>query len=637
MSINNLLNSFNENNYRSIIEETRQLFTEPTFFPTATDVKDNNERVLISYLTKLDNNNTNLLKKFLSTLHSVDINDVKDDIPQELNNVTHEKYIYIENELPKFIKTCDDQHCFKKIESVKKKFKTTSSGQIHHNDISCDLEVKKRGKGKRKPENYNMKFTYHNNDNTISISWKSNKTSEDKSKKTKYIHYDELTQVEEKEEKHFDDQLFFFNNDTITLNQEKWYEPNGENINRNIVLTIIKDSSKFQEFFDNIKKTLLEKEKKKIIAADVIRSTMISDKNSFVNDVNDFLEFIKNNGGIVGKINNTFEKAKKHNEFYIPYFFYGLNITFFVKQTEEQPLQTKDKYIAFEVQFHTENTFQLKTEQHDDYDLQKSFDEILKSENENFTGNDKEFFVMCKQNYDDFMSLYNTDNSKKSKINNLFTNKIDVNNEDELVFIQNFIHDKLVLNKDILYELKNKDDIFHEKNNKFIDILVDQDTMEHTFVDQFSLMKQLFILCRCIKNYKLIYLEKNKGLQNQTDNEETLNTDIVKKYNCYNYYESKLLSLEKKYKNPTFDVSRRKKYEDFFITKTNMSQSIVINPLDELMQGSYIKKINSYFLLFLCKFLGISHKRKNKEENIKLITEEFKRVMKNDIGLPPFC
>ena len=117
-----------------------------------------------------------------------------------------------------------------------------------------------------------MTFTYHNNANTISISWKSNSTGEDKSKNTKYIHYDELTQVEDK---HFDDQLFFFNNDKIQLNKVKWYESNGKNINRYIVLTIIE--GEFKNFLENIKKIILEKEKNKIIAADVIRSTMISD------------------------------------------------------------------------------------------------------------------------------------------------------------------------------------------------------------------------------------------------------------------------------------------------------------------------------------------------------------------------
>tara|TARA_B100001093_G_C26754399_1_gene982655 strand:+ start:41 stop:784 length:744 start_codon:yes stop_codon:yes gene_type:complete len=247
---------------------------------------------------------------------------------------------------------------------------------------------------------------------------------------------------------------------------------------------------------------------------------------------------------------------------------------------------------------------------------------------------------MCKKNYVDFMNLYNTDNDKESKIQGLFSSIKNLDSmgghenklEDKLLYIQNFIHNKLVSNKDILDELKNQDDIFHEKNNKFIDILVDKNKMKYAFMDQFSLMKELFILCRCIKNYKMIF----ENINEHVIEKQTLNTDLVKEYNCYNYYESKLLFLEKKYKNPTFDVSRRKKYEDFFV-KSNMSQPIVIYPLDELMQGSYIKKINSSFLLFLCSFLGINNKRRNKEENIKLLTEEFKRVMNKNIGSPPFC
>ena len=651
-NINDIKEAQNIKGFDEIFSETLKLFKYPIFYPNIHDVTRNDFKEKIKII---DKNNTELLIEFLRQHYSRSdeempkvIGDGETEYQQKIG------YFKDDDVIPYFIKTCykddsnDDSNCYKNIASTIKKFSTnhTSSNDDHDILIRTDVDIFKWGIegqyiGDSAKRNRKMNYSYNKETKIIEIKTINNDQIT-REMSSGPIDYDDLIN----DEKTNDEIIKFHNNGLIILDKRKW------KLDRNIKMRIRNDDeiAKFQTFLNTVKYHLIEEDKAKIIAADVIRSTMICPKNSFVNDVNTFLLFIKNNGGIVGKINNTFEEAKKQKGLYIPYFFYGLNITFFVKQTETEPSDTQNKYIAFEVQFHTERTFEIKTDQHDDYDLQKSFDEIFKSEivespdkqtsedggdDDEVADKYKEFFKMCKKNYDDFMSLYNTD--RERNIDDFFLNAElhGMGHEDELLYIQNFIHEQLVSNKDIIYyELKNKDDIFHEKNNKFIDILVDQDRMKDTFVDQFRLMKELFILCRCIKNYNLIYKEKDKSYINVR--KQTLNTDLVKEYNCYNYYESKLLFLEKKYKNPTFDVSRRKKYEDFFV-KSNKSQTIVIHPLDELMQGSYIKKINSKFLIILCKFLDINHSRKNKKDNIKLITEEFKRVMNNNIGSFPFC
>ena len=294
-------------------------------------------------------------------------------------------------------------------------------------------------------------------------------------------------------------------------------------------------------------------------------------------------------------------------------------------------------YMAFEVQFHTENTFEIKTNQHDDYEIQKGFNKVMSNDaNIGQTGDIR--MLQYKEIYKNFMELYDDEDTKKNYVDSIAGQFIDSEYAKEVLDVtKNYIDEKL-LNKNfsnndfqqyfIKDELKTTNSIFDKRNKKFTDILIDKDSMQITFSDQFNLMKELFILCRCIKNNDEIYNKKESFLSKTSD----LDTELVKKCNCFNYSESKLQYLENKYKNPTFEVSqkRRKKYDDYFDNKK-------IKPLNDLMTGSYNREINKKFLVDLCKFLGIRHSQHDKQENVKKITDKFNEVMKKDIGVLPFC
>tara|TARA_Y100000816_G_C25917523_1_gene478492 strand:- start:187 stop:681 length:495 start_codon:yes stop_codon:yes gene_type:complete len=164
-------------------------------------------------------------------------------------------------------------------------------------------------------------------------------------------------------------------------------------------------------------------------------------------------------------------------------------------------------------------------------------------------------------------------------------------------------------------------------------------------------MKELFILCRCIKNNQLI--NKNKGgneyLYMKFDDKEI--SDLVRALNCEKYYGFKSDFLENKYKNPNCNFDKHKKLKDFLgITKAG---GTTIPVIEKLTDGSFLDDLNEILLKYLCnEFIDCDEleqksssfynrmlgKTKTDIEKYKeRLVSIFKEVMKYDIGIPPFA
>lgn len=539
---------------------------------------------------------------------------------------------------PYFIKTCETDtqtDCHKKIEDANKKFDPKDDPDKHDPDNITNIEdinitVKKWGEiGDRfQPRKVDMTFSFNKNERKITFTYKKRRTLQNKSITSDYISYDDFIPENKlmQERKSKSDVI-------ITLNGTKWNEKNSSKEVRNMVFIIeenYKDS--YDKFMKNIKKYILSQDNEKVIAADFYRSTMICDPEKFKDQIKLFMEFINERGGLIGKINNTFKANNLESGKYIPYFYYGLNVTFFIFCDK--------KYIAFEVQFHTEATLNIKQKFHNDYDLQKGFDKINLSI-EDFKEDDKlknlKFLVDLNTQYNEYMKLYkNDDRNKEELINAIIEKTTGIERTKNQQFLRQFerhLRDNDIV-KSFLDKRDEKESIF--KNKLLIKQIIDKTTVETRLKIQIDLMKQLFISCRCIKNNK--YFDYTRETYDHFNIKEM--NELVTSLNCENYYHYISENyLENKYKDPKFDVKRHFKLIDFF-DHDNKVRYIS----DLTKNGLFLEDLNKTFFKYLFEFLfgrPISNDDNVTEANkTEFITEaiktEFNNVMNKNIGNPPF-
>lgn len=533
---------------------------------------------------------------------------------------------------PYFIKTCKTttkKHCHKKIKDAQKKF-------IKHDPINTtysiqdeSITVKKYGEiGNRfQPKKVKMTFSFNKEERKITFTYLTRKMRS-KSITSDYISYEDFipeNKLMQKRESKSDV--------IVTLNGTKWNETNSSKEVRNMVFIIEGDYiSKYNEFIQNIKKHILSEDNEKVIAADFYRSTMICDPEKFKDQIKLFMEFINERGGLIGKINNTFKENNEESGKYIPYFYYGLNVTFFIFHYE------KEKYIAFEVQFHTEATFKVKQEQHNDFDIQKGFDKIHLPTDE-FKEDEKiQKLKELNEIYNKYMKYYDYDKNedKKRLINSISLQIKVIDSHKSNKFFDTL--DQFLKKNPIVKLFYHEEDHIENilKNKSLIDKILDKTSLETRLNVQIELMKQLFISCRCIKNNK--YFHDNNEKNDFFDIKEM--NELVTSLNCENYYH--YISehyLENKYKDPKFDVKRHFKLIDFF-DRDNEVRYIS----DLTKNGLFLEDLNETFFKYLFEFLfgrPISNDGNVTEANkTEFITEaiktEFNNVMKKNIGNPPF-
>ena len=611
-------------------------FNQDKFFPRIDDLSDDDK------IKKANEYVDEVLKEFvddyaikLSGSHAT----IKNEKTQKITKIYETKPD--DSYWPYFIQTCSNNQCYKELNKANKKFKvdyTLDESKFSLNNIDVIKYGYYNLTDKRKIP---MSFSYK--DDRMKIEW-TTKEKKEKNIQTKSIEVDDI----------INNKLMIMNekDSSIKLNQKKWYNDNI-NVDRNILICFQSSDSykRFETFMKNIKKKIVDQNKGKVIAADVIRSTMISTRFQFFADIQLFFKFIsKMNDGMIGKINNTFHKNKVESlmrtNYNIPYYYYGLNVTFFIKYTKEDDL--KDKYIAFEVQFHTESTYDVKERLHDDYDIQKGFDYLSLSTDkfkEKFIthDNDSKFSVLKNLNekYNEIMdNYYESNHDKKQLINKIVENREKISKE--------HLHDLLLKKSPIIKLFKTnlkKKNILNDM--EFIELVTDKHNFVYKLSEQISLMKELFILCRCIKNNKLIN-EKNIVNSAGNFNNEDI-SHLVRVLNCEKYYGFKSDFLENKYKNPNCNFDKHKKLKDFLGTTNTRGTTIPV--IEKLTNESFLDALNKELLKYLCDFIGcppyeeptrsfipfFGNKLNEIDENKKRLVSMFKKVMKYDIGIPPFA
>ena len=631
-------------------------FNQDKFFPRIDDLSNkDNIKEANQYVDKV-------LQEF--------VNDYAEENTGEPHKAKDEKIkkIQKENSWPYFIETCrknGDEECYKDLESANNKFDLGTSNNNSNSVVKNVEDVKVIKYGYESiPSPRTMTFSYEGD--KMKIEWTTEgwttkgKIKIKKNIQTKSIEVDDI----------INNKLMIMNEKdfSIKLKQKKWYDNNNINVDRNILIRFISDDDgnkkyiEFKKFMETIKKDIDKKNREKVIAADVIRSTMICDVSDFFENIKLFFKFIsKMNDGMIGKINNTFHDNKAEAlmfiKYYIPYYYYGLNVTFFIKYPKEGDL--KDKYIAFEVQFHTEGTYDVKERLHDDYHIQKGFD-YLSLPNEEFEQKllpNEEFkqkfqnhaLIALNKKYNEIMNDYYESDGKKELINKIVKNRVKISKE--------HLHDLLL--KSPIIKLFKKDHL-KKKNilddTNFIKLVTDKHNFVYKLSEQISLMKELFILCRCIKNNQLI--NKNKGSKEyplmKFDDKEI--SELVRALNCEKYYGFKSDFLENKYKNPNCNFDKDKKLKDFLgIAKTG--GTIIIPVIEKLTDGSFFDDLNEILLKYLCnefcnEFIDcdkleqksssfLNRVLRKTKTDIEIYKERlvsiFKEVMKYDIGIPPFA
>ena len=617
-----------------------ETFDESKFFPRIDDLRnEDNIKQANQYVDEV-------LKQFVddyanmgSETHEVNDNEIKKIKKGKEEN----------NNWPYFIETCRNNlnECYKDLKKAQKKFKVDDT--LYESKLSLNaIDVIKYGyynlTDKRKIP---MSFSYE--DDTMKIEW-TTKGKQKKNIQTKSIEVDDI----------INNKLMIMNekDSSIKLNQKKWYN-NNINVDRNILICFQSSDSyeQFETFMKNIKKKIFDQNKGKVIAADVIRSTMISTSSQFFADIQLFFKFIsKMNNGMIGKINNTFHENKVESmnkfstKYNIPYYYYGLNVTFFIKYpTTHQNDFFKDKYIAFEVQFHTEGTYNVKETLHDDYNIQKGFD-YLSLPNEEFKKKllpNKEFrkkfenheLIALNKKYNEIMhNYYESNNDKEQLITKIVTNKKKISKKN--------LHDLLLNHSPIIKLFKTnlkKKNILNDM--EFIKLITDKHNFVYKLSNQISLMKELFILCRCIKNNKLIYKIKPTTEHPYMNFDDKEISELVRSLNCEKYYGFKSDFLENKYKNPNCNFDKHKKLKDFLGTTKTGGTTI---PVIETLTKDGLDVLNEELLKYLCDFIGCPEYKKPKpyfysnelneiDRNKKRLVSMFEDVMKYDIGIPPFA
>ena len=638
------------------LDELFNKFSETRFFPRIDDIKEENVKNIENANEYVDE----VLQEF--------VNDYAEENTGEPHKAKDEKIkkIQKENSWPYFIETCrknGHKECYKDLKSANNKFDLGTSNNNSNSVVKNVEDVKVIKYGYESiPSPRTMTFSYEGD--KMKIEWTTEgwttkgKIKIKKNIQTKSIEVDDI----------INNKLMIMNEKdfSIKLKQKKWYDNNNINVDRNILIRFISDDDgnkkyiEFKKFMETIKKDIDKKNREKVIAADVIRSTMICYVSNFFENIKLFFKFIsKMNDGMIGKINNTFHDNKEESlmltKYYIPYYYYGLNVTFFIKYPKIRENKfLRDKYIAFEVQFHTEGTYDVKERLHDDYHIQKGFD-YLSLPNEEFEQKllpNKEFeqkfqnhaLIVLNEKYNKIMNDYYESDGKKELINKIVKNRVKISKE--------HLHDLLL--KSPIIKLFKKDHL-KKKNilddTNFIKLVTDKHNFVYKLSEQISLMKELFILCRCIKNNQLI--NKNKGgneyLYMKFDDKEI--SDLVRALNCEKYYGFKSDFLENKYKNPNCNFDKHKKLKDFLgITKAG---GTTIPVIEKLTDGSFLDDLNEILLKYLCnEFIDCDEleqksssfynrmlgKTKTDIEKYKeRLVSIFKEVMKYDIGIPPFA
>ena len=636
-----------------MIEESKEnlddlfdMFNETMFFPRIDDLSnEDNIKEANQYVDKV-------LQEFVND-YAIKLSDhetIKNEKTQKITKIDKTKPN--DSYWPYFIQTCSSNQCYKELDKAKKKFKVDYS--LDDSKISLNnIEVIKYGyynlTDKRK-----IPMSFSCEDDRMKIEW-TTKEKKEKNIQTKSIEVDDI----------INNKLMIMNEKdfSIKLKKKKWYNDNI-NVNRDILICFQSPDSykQFETFMKNIKKIIVDQNKGKVIAADVIRSTMISTRFQFFANIQLFFKFIsKMKDGMIGKINNTFHDNKADKlvltKYYIPYYYYGLNVTFFIKYPKEGDL--KDKYIAFEVQFHTESTYDVKERLHDDYDIQKGFD-YLSLSTDKFTDKFKEKFRTHDNN-----SKFSVLKNLNGKYNEIMDNYYESNDDEKKKLIDKIVENREKISKEHLHELLYHSPIIKlfktnlKKKNilndmEFIELVTDKHNVVYKLSNQISLMKELFILCRCIKNNKSIYeknYEKNKEVNRDGNFDDEDISHLVRVLNCEKYYGFKSDFLENKYKNPNCNFDKDKKLKDFLgITKTG--GTIIIPVIEKLTDGSFFDDLNEILLKYLCNEFIDCDKLEQKSSSflnrvlrktktdIEIYKERlvsiFKEVMKYDIGIPPF-
>ena len=631
-----------------MIEESKEnlddlfdMFNETMFFPRIDDLSnEDNIKEANQYVDKV-------LQEFVND-YAIKLSDhetIKNEKTQKITKIDKTKPN--DSYWPYFIQTCSSNQCYKELDKAKKKFKVDYS--LDDSKISLNnIEVIKYGyynlTDKRK-----IPMSFSCEDDRMKIEW-TTKEKKEKNIQTKSIEVDDI----------INNKLMIMNEKdfSIKLKKKKWYNDNI-NVNRDILICFQSPDSykQFETFMKNIKKIIVDQNKGKVIAADVIRSTMISTRFQFFANIQLFFKFIsKMKDGMIGKINNTFHDNKADKlvltKYYIPYYYYGLNVTFFIKYPKEGDL--KDKYIAFEVQFHTESTYDVKERLHDDYDIQKGFD-YLSLSTDKFTDKFKEKFRTHDNN-----SKFSVLKNLNGKYNEIMDNYYESNDDEKKKLIDKIVENREKISKEHLHELLYHSPIIKlfktnlKKKNilndmEFIELVTDKHNVVYKLSNQISLMKELFILCRCIKNNKSISKKNIANRAGNFNNEDI--SHLVRVLNCEKYYGFKSDFLENKYKNPNCNFDKDKKLKDFLgITKTG--GTIIIPVIEKLTDGSFFDDLNKILLKYLCNEFIDCDKLEQKSSSflnrvlrktktdIEIYKERlvsiFKEVMKYDIGIPPF-
>ena len=256
------------------LDDLFENFNKDKFFPRIDDLSDDDK--INDKIKKANEYVDEVLKEFVDD-YAIKLGVSHGNIKNEKRNLKTQKITKIDETKPDdsywpyFIQTCSKNQCYKELDKAEKKFKVDDN--LDDSNISLDAnEVIKYGYyGLTDKRKIPMSFLFEND--KIEIKWTTKKNREKKIQ-TKSIEIDDI----------INNKLMIMNEKdfSIKLKKKKWYNDNI-NVNRDILICFQSSNSykQFETFMKNIKKKIVDQNKGKVIAADVIRSTMISHQYQF--------------------------------------------------------------------------------------------------------------------------------------------------------------------------------------------------------------------------------------------------------------------------------------------------------------------------------------------------------------------